>query len=147
MTNHRQNHPSRHAKYGLKHGKIAVFSLENDKRHTSAVRSNTFLSPGIARKWREIHASRPKMEGNVQHEGQSGGRLAAQERANCQDYWRSHLPRLPTARGGGAHEGGRTHPVPQHAQGGEDRPHVQRLPKAHQAAHLTRGKAHRESPE
>ena len=42
---------------------------------------------------------------------------------------RSHLPRLPPARRGGAHEGGRTHPVPQHAQGGEGRPHVQRLPK------------------
>ena len=41
----------------------------------------------------------------------------------------AHLPRLPPARRGGAHEGGRTHPVPQHAQGGEDRPHVQRLPK------------------
>ena len=39
------------------------------------------------------------------------------------------LPRLPTARGGGAHEAGRTHPVPQHAQGGDGRQHVQRLPK------------------
>lgn len=59
------------------------------------------------------------------------------------------LPRLPTARGGGegAHEGGRTHPVPQHAQGGDDRPHVRRVLKDRQAAHLTRGKAHRESPE
>ena len=41
----------------------------------------------------------------------------------------SHLPRLPTARRGGTHEGGRTHPVPQHAQGGDDRPRVRRLPK------------------
>ena len=41
----------------------------------------------------------------------------------------SHLPRLPTARRGGAHEGGRTHPIPQHARGEEGRPHVQRLPK------------------
>ena len=30
----------------------------------------------------------------------------------------SPLPRLPTARGG-AHEDGRTHPIPQHAQGGD----------------------------
>ena len=58
----------------------------------------------------------------------------------------SYLPRLPPARGG-AQEGGRTHPVPQHAQGGDGRPHVQRLPKDRQAVHLTRGKAHRESPE
>ena len=34
----------------------------------------------------------------------------------------SHLPRLPTARRGGAHEDGRTHPIPQHARGGDDRP-------------------------
>ena len=34
----------------------------------------------------------------------------------------SHLPRLPTARRGGAHEAGCTHPVPQHARGGDDRP-------------------------
>ena len=59
----------------------------------------------------------------------------------------SHLSRLPPAQGGGAHEGGRTYPVPQHGQGGDDRPHVQRLLKDRQAAHLTRGKAHRESPE
>ena len=58
----------------------------------------------------------------------------------------SHLPRLPPARRGGAHEGGRTHPVPQHARGGDDRPHVQRLQKDRQVVHLTRGKAHRESP-
>ena len=58
----------------------------------------------------------------------------------------SHLPRLPPARGGGAHEGGRTHPVPQHARGGEGRPHVQRLPQDRQVVHFTRGKAHRESP-
>lgn len=58
------------------------------------------------------------------------------------------LPRLPTERrGGGAHEGGRTHPLPQHGQGGDDRPHVQRLPQDRQVAPLTRGKAHRESPE
>ena len=57
------------------------------------------------------------------------------------------LPRLPTARGGGAHEGGRTHPIPQHARSGDDRPHVRRVLKDRQAAHLTRGKAHRESPE
>ena len=57
------------------------------------------------------------------------------------------LPRLPTARGGGAHEGGRTYPVPQHGQGEDGRPHVQWLPKDRQAAPLTRGKAHRESPE
>ena len=58
----------------------------------------------------------------------------------------SHLSRLPPAQGGGTHEGGRTHPVPQHAHGGDDRPHVQRLPKDRQVVHLTRGKAHRESP-
>ena len=43
------------------------------------------------------------------------------------------------------HEGGRTHPVPQHAQGGEGRQHAQRLPKDRQVVHFTRGKAHRES--
>ena len=58
----------------------------------------------------------------------------------------SPLPRLPTARRGGAHEGGRTHPVPQHAQGGDDRPSVRRLPKDRQADHLTRGKAHSRLP-
>ena len=58
----------------------------------------------------------------------------------------SHLSRLPPARGGGAHEGGRTHPIPQHARSGDDRPHVRRVLKDRQAAHLTRGKAHRESP-
>ena len=57
------------------------------------------------------------------------------------------LPRLPTARGGGAHEGGRTHPIPQHARSGDDRPHVRRVLKDRQTAHHTRGKAHRESPE
>ena len=59
----------------------------------------------------------------------------------------SPLPRLPTARGeGGTHEGGRTHPIPQHAQGGDDRPSVRRLPKDRQADHLTRGKAHSRLP-
>ena len=59
----------------------------------------------------------------------------------------SPLPRLPTARGeGGTHEGGRTHPIPQHAQGGDDRPSVRRLPKDRQVAHLTRGKAHSRLP-
>ena len=43
------------------------------------------------------------------------------------------LPRLPTARGGGAHETGHTHPVPQHAQDGDGRPHVRRLPQDRQA--------------
>ena len=57
------------------------------------------------------------------------------------------LPRLPTARGeGGAHEGGRTYPLPQHAQGGDDRPHVQRLPKDRQVVHLTQRKAHSAPP-
>ena len=36
----------------------------------------------------------------------------------------SPLPRLPPARGGGAHEAGCTHPIPQHAQGGDDQPCV-----------------------
>ena len=58
----------------------------------------------------------------------------------------SHLPRLPTARRGGAHEAGCTHPIPQHAQGGDDRPSVRRLPKDRQADHLTRGKAHSRLP-
>ena len=58
----------------------------------------------------------------------------------------SPLPRLPPARRGGAHETGRTHPIPQHAQGGDGRPHVRRLPKDRQAAHLTRDKAHRGLP-
>ena len=52
----------------------AVFALKSLKRHAPVHRSNTFLSPGIARKWRKIHASRPKMEGNVQYDGQSDGR-------------------------------------------------------------------------
>lgn len=79
------------------------------------------------------------------------GNLAADRRRRKGQTVQSYgnpLPRLPRARGGGgAHEGGRTHPIPQHAQGGDDRPHVQRLPKDRQAVHLTRGKAHRESPE
>ena len=54
----------------------------------------------------------------------------------------SPLPRLPTARQGGAHEAGRTYPVPQHARCGDGRPRVQRLPKDRQVVHLTRGKAH-----
>ena len=94
MTNHRQNHPSWHAKPGLKHGKFAVFSLENDKRHTSARRSNTFLSPEIARKWRKIYASRPESGGNVRHDGQSGrqiggagkGLLSGLVEALCRDF-------------------------------------------------------------
>ena len=52
------------------------------------------------------------------------------------------LPRLPTARGGGAHEAERTHPIPQHARGGDGLPHVRRLPQDRQVVHLTRGKAH-----
>ena len=59
----------------------------------------------------------------------------------------SPLPRLPTARRGGAHEAGCTRPIPQHAQGGDDRPCVRRLPKDRQVVHLTRGKAHRGLPE
>ena len=39
----------------------------------------------------------------------------------------SHLPCLPTARRG-AHEVGYTHPIPQHARGGNGRPHVRQLP-------------------
>ena len=58
----------------------------------------------------------------------------------------SHLPRLPTARGGGPHEDGRTHPIPQHARGGDDRPRVRRLPQDRQVVHLTRGKAHSRLP-
>ena len=54
----------------------------------------------------------------------------------------SHLPRLPTARGGGAHEAGRTHPVPLHARDGDGQPCVRRLPQDRQVVHLTRGKAH-----
>lgn len=38
----------------------AVFALKSLKRHAPVHRSNTFLSPGIARKWRKIHAFRPK---------------------------------------------------------------------------------------
>lgn len=56
------------------------------------------------------------------------------------------LPRLPTARRGGAHEAGRTHPVPQHARDGDGQPCVQRVLQDRQAAHLTRGKAHRGLP-
>ena len=40
----------------------------------------------------------------------------------------------------------RTHPAPQHAQGGDGRPHVRRLPKDRQVVHLTRGIAHSASP-
>ena len=58
----------------------------------------------------------------------------------------SPLPRLPPARGGGAHEAGCMRPIPQHARGGDDRPSVRRLPKDRQADHLTRGKAHSRLP-
>ena len=81
--------------------------------------------------------------------GMMGNLMADRRRRKGQTVqsYGNPLPRLPTARGGGAHEGGRTYPLPQHAQGRDGRPHVQRLPKDRQAAHLTRGKAHRESPE
>lgn len=39
-----------------------------------------------------------------------------------------------------------THPVPQHAQDGDDRPHMRRLPQNRQVVHLTRGIAHSTSP-
>ena len=52
----------------------AVFALKSLKRHAPVHRSNTFLSPGIARKWSRIHAFQPEMEGNVRHDGQSDGR-------------------------------------------------------------------------
>ena len=58
----------------------------------------------------------------------------------------SPLPRLPTAQGGGAHEAGRTHPIPQHARGGDGQPCVRRLPQDRQVVHLTQGKAHRGLP-
>ena len=102
----------------------------------------------------ESHASEAEfMRSNQKWEEMCGmmGNLAADRRRRKGQTVQScgnPLPRLPTERGGGgAHEGGRTHPIPQHAQGGDGRAHVQRLPKDRQAAHLTRGKAHRESPE
>ena len=58
----------------------------------------------------------------------------------------NHIPRLPPARRRGTHEAMRTHPIPQHAQGGAGRPHVRRVLQDRQAAHLTRGKAHRGLP-
>ncbi len=101
----------------------------------------------------ESHASEAEfVRSNQKWEEMCGmmGNLAADRRRRKGQTVQScgnPLPRLPTERGGGAHEGGRTHPIPQHAQGGDGRPHVQRLSKDRQAAHLTRGKAHRESPE
>ena len=55
----------------------------------------------------------------------------------------SPLPRLPPARRGVSHEDRRTHPIPQHARGGDDRPRVRQLPQDRQVVHLTQGKAHR----
>mgnify|MGYP004506535169 CR=1 FL=1 len=55
----------------------------------------------------------------------------------------SPLPRLPPARRGVSHEDGRTHPIPQHARGGDGQPCVRRLPQDRQVVHLTQGKAHR----
>ena len=80
--------------------------------------------------------------------GMMGNLMADRRRRKGQTVMagRSPLPRLPPARGGGAHEAGCTHPIPQHAQGGDDRPSVRRLQKDRQAAHLTRGKAHSRLP-
>ena len=93
-----------------------------------------FMRPD--QKWEEICG----MMGNLMADRRRRKRQTVQSCGNP-------LPRLPTARGeGGAHEGGRTHPIPQHAQGGDDRPSVRRLPKDRQADHLTRGKAHSRLP-
>ena len=93
-----------------------------------------FMRPD--QKWEEICG----MMGNLMADRRRRKRQTVQSCGNP-------LPRLPTARGeGGAHEGGRTHPIPQHAQGGDDRPSVRRLPKDRQADRLTRGKAHSRLP-
>ena len=80
--------------------------------------------------------------------GMMGNLMADKRRRKWQTVMAggSPLPRLPPARGGGAHEAGCTRPIPQHAQGGDDRPCVRRLPKDRQVAHLTRGKAHSRLP-
>ena len=89
-----------------------------------------FMRPD--QKWEEICG----MMGNLMADRRRRKRQTVQSCGNP-------LPRLPTARGeGGAHEGGRTHPIPQHAQGGDDRPSVRRLPKDRQVVHLMRGEAH-----
>ena len=95
----------------------------------------------------ESHASGAKfMRPNQKWEeicGMMGNLMADRRRRKGQTVMTggSPLPRLPTARGG-VHEAGCTHPVPQHAQGGDDQPCVRRLPQDRQVVHLTRGKAH-----
>ena len=105
-----------------------LFSLlESHASGAESMRSN--------QKWKEMY-------------GMMGNLVADRRRREGQTVMAggSPLPRLPPARGGGAHEAGRTHPVPQHAQGGDDRQRVQRLPKDRQVVHLTRGMTHSASP-
>ena len=52
----------------------AAFALANVKRHAPVTRAHAISCTGGAHKWRRIHVSRPQLEGNVRHDGQSGGR-------------------------------------------------------------------------
>lgn len=105
----------------------AVFALKSLKRHAPAHRSNTFLS------LLESHASGAKfMRSDQNREEMCGmmGNLAADRRRRKEPTVMtggSPLSRLPTARRGGAHETGRTYPIPQYARGGDGRPHVRRV--------------------
>ena len=80
----------------------------------------------------ESHASSAKFTHPDQNRGEMCGmmgNLAADRRRRKGPTVMtggSPLPRLPPARRGGAHETGRTHPIPQHAQGGDGRPRVRR---------------------
>lgn len=53
---------------------FAVFSLESAKRLATAARLLALFYPENARKWRGIHLSQPKREGNVRYNGQFSGR-------------------------------------------------------------------------
>ena len=58
-----------------KHTNNWVFrNIVPQKRHAPAHRSNTSPCPEIACKWLGIHVPRLEREGNVWHDGQSGGR-------------------------------------------------------------------------
>ena len=72
----------------------AAFALANVKRHAPVTRAHAISCAGGAHKWRRIHVSRPQLEGNVRHDGQSGrqiggagkGLLSGLVEALCRDF-------------------------------------------------------------
>ena len=50
---------------------LQLFALASVARHAPTARAHTFPYPRSAHKWRGIHVSRPKLEGNVRNDGPS----------------------------------------------------------------------------